>query len=100
MRSVIVVLFFAIALAPQSVSLQLDADGAKYVAVATHGGVTLTDSVDCDDEFRNFHTAPIHLAVEWASFFTRFVRLPEFSATPQLDEIKTLRLKLHAVLRI
>jgi hypothetical protein len=100
MRIVVVVLFFAIAFAPQSVSLKLDADGAEFVAIATHSGVILTDSADCDDDYRYSHAPPILVAVEWASLYTRLGRLPEFSNAPRFYQIKTPLSKLHAVLRI
>ena len=100
MLRVIVILFFTIAFACQSPSFTLDVDGAQFLTIATHSGVILTDSTDCDDDYRNAHAAPILVTIEGSPLFTRFVGLPEFNTTQRIYQIKTPLSKLHAVLRI
>jgi hypothetical protein len=100
MRRVIVVLFFTIAFACQSVSFKLDVDGAQFITIASQGGFVLGEFTDCDDDYRHPHAAPILVTVEGSPLFTRFVGLPECSSAPRFDEIKTPLSKLHAVLRI
>jgi hypothetical protein len=100
MRSVIVVLFFTITFAPQSVSFTLDVDGAQFLTIASQDRLFLGEFTDCDDDYRHPHAAPILVTVEGDPLFTRSVRLPEFSSTRRIYEIKTPLSKLHAVLRI
>jgi hypothetical protein len=100
MRSVIAVLFFAIAFAPQSGSFTLAVDGAQFVTAASQGGFVLGEFTDCDDDYRNARAAPILVTIEGSPLFTRFARLPEFSSTRRIYEIKTPLSKLPAVLRI
>jgi len=86
--------------APQSGSFTLAVDGAQFITIASQGGFVLGEFTDCDDDYRHAHAAPILVTVEAAPLFTRFVRLPEFSSTQRIYEIKTSLSKLHAVLRI
>jgi hypothetical protein len=100
MRSVIVVLFFTITFAPQSVSITLDVDGAQFITIATHSGVILTDSTDCDDDYRNCRAASLLVAVELPELLTPLVRFSQYSRAQQFYRTNAPRFKLHAVLRI
>jgi hypothetical protein len=100
MLRVIVILFFTIAFACQSVSFKLDVDGAQFITLATHSGVILTDSIDCDDDYRNSHAAPMLVAAGSAQLFTPLIRFPEFSRAQQFFQVKAPLFKLYAVLRI
>jgi hypothetical protein len=100
MRSVIVILFFAIAFAPQSVSLKLDADGDQVIAIATHNKVILTDSNDCDDDYRNSHVASIFVTADTSQIVSPLLRLRESNQTRQIYDAKIPLYQLHVVLRI
>ena len=100
MRSVIVVLFFTIAFACQSVSFKLDVDGAQFITIATHSGVILTDSTDCDDDYRNCRAAPLLVAVELPELLTPLVRFSQYSRAQRFYQVIAPLFKLHTVLRI
>ncbi len=100
MLRVIVLLFFAIALASPSVSFKLDANGAEYMTVVFQSGVMLGDSADCDDDYRNAHGAPIHVSFELAALFTPLIRGSEYGRAQQFCQIKAPLFNRHTVLRI
>lgn len=100
MLRVIVILFFTIAFACQSVSFKLDADGAQFITLASHSGVMLTDSTDCDDEYRNSHAALLLVAASSAPLFSPLVRFLEYSRSQWFYQVIAPLSKLHTVLRI
>ena len=100
MRSVVLILFFAIVFAPQSVSLKFDSDEAQVNAVGTHKGVILTDSSDCDDDYRNCHAASLFVMADTTQAFMPLVSLLDSGHTRQFHDAKLPLYQLHAVLRI